>query len=76
MKAKAGGRNRVHAGSPFGTGRRAPCAIEHHKFLVRPRDEREALLGRYEQIQPGAGKGFAMFSVPELYADDLVCEAR
>lgn len=74
-KAKSGGRSTVHVGSPYGTGTIAPGFIEHHKFLVRPRDERERLVDHYEQIQPGAGRAFSMFSLPEKYADDLVCEA-
>src|SRR5690606_10758983 len=71
VKAKSGGRTRVHAGSPFGTGTVAPCVLEHHKFLVRPRGEREALVERYERIERGAGLGYSMFSVPEPYEDQL-----
>lgn len=67
VKAKSAGRHRVHAGSPHGTGRVAPVAIEHHKFLVRTRAEREQLMADYEQLQEGAGRDYAMFSVPELY---------
>ncbi len=59
-KAKSGSRPFVHAGSPFGTGVVAPCAIEHHKFLVRTYEERLALLERY-----GAGDHYTPFSVPE-----------
>jgi hypothetical protein len=70
-KEKSGGRHDVHAGSPHGTGHIAPVAIEHHKFLCRPMEDRLALLERYEAILPGAGKQYAMFSVPELYRDDL-----
>lgn len=73
VKAKAGGRRVVHAGSPYGTGRVAPCVIEHHKFLVRPIEERRRLVERYEQIQTGAGREFLPFSMPELC--DLRCEA-
>lgn len=65
IKAMSGGRTRVHAGSPFGTGRVAPVAIEHHKFLVRSLAERLALVERYDAILPGAGTGFRVFSVPE-----------
>lgn len=70
VKAKSGGRSLVHAGSPHGTGNIAGGAILHHKFLIRTREEREALVTHYESIQDGAGKGYAMFSVPERY-DDL-----
>lgn len=65
VKAKSGGRSEVHAGSPFGSGRLAECAIEHWKFLVRSYEERMALLTHYEETQPGAGYQFAAFSLPE-----------
>ncbi len=65
-KHKSGGRQQIHAGSPFGTGYVAPCAIEHWKFLVRPYEERCELAARYEQIAPGAGSDhYRAFSVPE-----------
>jgi hypothetical protein len=69
VKALAGQRRRIHEGSPFGTGRLAEgIAIEHHKFLVRPLAEREALLDHYEALQPGAGgQQFDAFSLPERY---------
>jgi hypothetical protein len=71
IKAYAGGRSEVHQGSPFGTGTIAPAgvAIEHHKFLVRPIEEREALVARYESIRPGAGRDFEAFSLPEKLAE-------
>lgn len=67
VKAKSGGRRRIHEGSPFGTGRVAPeaVAIEHHKFLVRSEQERRDLLNWYEQLQPGAGHHYVPFSLPE-----------
>lgn len=70
-KALSGGRKGVHDGSPFGTGRVAPVAIEHHKFLIRSREEREALVDHYETLRPGAGSKYVMFSVPERYEDVL-----
>lgn len=70
-KQLSGGRKRVHDGSPFGTGRVAPVAIDHHKFLVRTREEREALVEHYESLQPGAGSKYVMFSLPERYEDVL-----
>lgn len=72
VKAKAGGRPIIHQGSPHGTGEVADVPIEHHKFLVRSREEREELLERYERVNPGAGSDYAPFSVPERYADSLV----
>lgn len=75
VKAKAGGRRAIHAGSPHGTGRVAPVAIEHHKFLVRSREEREAIAAKYERLQSGSGSGhYRAFSVPEEFEDLLVCQ--
>lgn len=70
VKAKAGGRLKIHDGSPYGTGTVADVAIEHHKFLVRDRDEREKLLEGYKRLLPGAG-AWAAFSVPEQFAAQL-----
>lgn len=69
MKELAGGRSVIHQGSPFGTGKVAPVAIEHHKFIVRPLEERRALVDRYDAIDAGAGSRFAAFSLPEELAD-------
>jgi hypothetical protein len=68
VKAKAGGRHGVHDGSPFGTGRVAPAAIEHHKYLVKSRAEREAQARGYDALRPGAGTAahFRPFMVPEV----------
>ncbi len=71
MRRLAGGRVGVHDGSPYGTGRVAPVALEHWKFLVKSREERELLVEHYESLRPGAGNGYAMFSVPERYEDLL-----
>jgi len=65
VRAKAGGRTMVHAGSPFGGGTEAPVAIEHYKFLVQSLAEREALVAHYDSIQPGAGTRFRSFYIPE-----------
>lgn len=65
VKAKAGGRTKIHYPSPYGTGVVANVAIEHHKFLIRDIDERRETLDRYERLQPGAGSRFRQFSVPE-----------
>lgn len=72
VKAKAGGRRRIHVGSPFGTGTVAPVEIEHHKFLVRERAERERLVETYDRVLPGAGEHFKVFSVPEQFAGIVV----
>lgn len=77
----AGGRYKIHVASPHGLGEWAPlpAAIEHHKFLVKPLEERRAIAARYEELQPGSGNGvFLPFSAPEDFysADDLVNAAR
>jgi hypothetical protein len=67
VRAKAGGRTVIHAGSPFGGGELAPVLIEHHKFLVKTKAERQAIVLRYETVAQGAGQSFLVFSVPEDY---------
>lgn len=72
IKAKSGGRRTVHAGSPFGGGTECPFPIEHHKFLVKDRSERERIAGVYDRFAAGYGTGAGMlpFSLPELVFDD------
>lgn len=69
VKAKAGGRHWIHAGSPYGGGDLAPAdaAILHHKFLVRDYLARQAIGMRYDDVQPGAGiaGGMRAFQLPE-----------
>lgn len=74
VKEKSGGRNRIHVGSPFGTGEVAPVVIEHHKFLVRPLMDRIAQAREYERILVGAGrsKEYGPFQTPELYSWEFV----
>jgi hypothetical protein len=67
VRSKAGRPAELHAGSPYGTGRVAPVALEHHKFLVRSWVERRELLERYDEIRAGAGSRFVVFSLPELF---------
>jgi hypothetical protein len=76
VRAKAGGRAWIHAGSPFGGGELAPvdAAILHHKFLVRGYDARKAIGERYDAVQPGAGiaGGMRAFQLPEdVFGDRL-----
>lgn len=67
-KEKSGGRHTVHAGSPFGGGTLCPHPIEHHKFLVKSRDERLEIASRYDAIAYGAGSGGMLaFNDPESY---------
>lgn len=74
VKHMAGQRTQIHQGSPFGTGHVADrIAIEHHKFLVKDRTERERLLAHYERLLPSAND-WAAFSVPELFEGQLVTE--
>jgi hypothetical protein len=63
------GVNYVHAGNPHGTGQIVPYAIEHHNLLVKSREQREAILARYEALRPGAGSlpHYARYNVPELF---------
>lgn len=66
IKAKAGGRTRIHAGSPFGGGDLATVCIEHHKFLVKDYAERKRIAETYDNYQQGYGTGaFLPFSLPE-----------
>lgn len=60
-----GGRDKIHGPSPHGPGASAPCAIEHHKFLVRPKADRAAILQAYDSVRPGCGEDFKAFSLPE-----------
>ena len=71
--SKAGGRYKIHAGSPFGTGKIIQHPIEHYKFLVKTREQREEIMRRYESIRPGAGteRCFGMYNMPELYFERL-----
>jgi len=64
-KEKMGGRTTIHCGSPFGGGEEAPVLLLHHKFLVKPLEERRAIVERYDRIAAGAGSAFRVFSVPE-----------
>lgn len=69
-KAKSGGRTRVHQGSPHGTGRVAPVAIEHHKFLVRTHEERQRILDSYVALWPqSANPHYRAFSIPGPITD-------
>lgn len=66
IKAKSGGRNQLHAGSPFGRGVIAPVAIEHYKFLVKSYAERQQIAARYEAFAAGFGIGVMLpYSLPE-----------
>jgi len=69
----AGGRQRLHAPSPFGPGSIGEGTILHYKFLLRSRSEREAQARRYEGIRAGGGTGkFLAHLVPEAVFDPVV----
>ncbi len=59
VRDKAGNRPYPHAPSPYGGGTEAPVAIEHHKFLVRSRLEREKTATKWHQGD------MRVFSLPE-----------
>lgn len=74
---KAGNRKYIHSGSPFGGGELCPYPIIHHKFVIKSQDERQAIVDRYERLQPGAGTNFLAFSVPEkVYSADEIETVR
>jgi hypothetical protein len=78
VKAKAGNRHAVHAGSPFGPGEYAPVCIEHYKFIVRSYEERLAIAQVYDSFSPGFGTGQMLaYSLPEdAYKDSVHIVAR
>lgn len=71
------GRTSIHCGSPFGGGELASIGVDihHHKFLVKTLDERLEIVKRYNQIHPGAGDNFRVFSVPEMVLINPVVRA-
>lgn len=67
VRSKSGHRTGVHAGSPYGGGKLAPCAIIHHKFLVKSIESRRSIASTYDMFHVGYGTGPSMlpFSMPE-----------
>lgn len=66
VRKKAGNRTFIHAGSPYGGGRLAPVILEHAKFLVKSRKERQAIADRYDSFGVGLGShGMTAFNLPE-----------
>lgn len=73
-REKAKGRPAVpHSMPPSGIGMPAPVVLEHHKFLVKTRSEREAVAARYDAVADGLGTGrtFKVFSLPEAVYEGL-----
>jgi glycosyltransferase involved in cell wall biosynthesis len=72
-KGKAWRESSIHSPSLFGPVRDADCIIEHHKFLVRPYQDRYRIAEKYESIQHEAGLGdhYGAFSLPEDYLDEI-----
>jgi len=66
-KGLMGGRYNIHDGATHGTGRIAPVAIEHYKFVIKDRAEREAIAANYDRVRPGAGTGstYRYYNLPE-----------
>lgn len=73
VKAKAAGRRTIHAGSPFGGGKAAPVAIEHHKFLIQTKAQRIERVREYDRLQQGSGTAFRGFYVPEELPGGPIC---
>lgn len=68
VRAKAGGRNTLHVGSPFGAGNTAPVAIWHHKFRLKSPATRRKIAASYDEVIDGGGTGNWMaFNLPEDY---------
>jgi hypothetical protein len=67
-KDKSGGRTTVHAGSPYGGGHLCSHPIEHHKFLIKTREQRLTIAAGYDAITPGFGSGGMLaFNDPESF---------
>lgn len=57
VREKAGGRPKIHSGSPFGAGTIARVCIEHWVYLCKSKEERLQIARRYHAIQPGSDGG-------------------
>lgn len=74
-REKSKGRSCIHAGSPFGGGELAPVAIEHYKFIVKTKAERQKIADSYDRIQKGCGSnGMLAFQLPELAYETIPVE--
>jgi hypothetical protein len=65
VRAKAGHRKEIHAGSPWGFGTIAPAALEHHVYLVKTYEERLATAKKYISVKFGADGGAVRASAIE-----------
>lgn len=72
IRAKAGGRSAIHAGSPFGAGVMAPVTLWHYKFF-KTLEERQRIAAVYDAFHAGYGTGMMLpYSLPELaYTSDV-----
>lgn len=77
-RAMSGGRNEIHAGSPWGAGRIAPVALEHWVYLVKTYEERIETAKKYMSIKFGADGGAVRASAieDELTGDVQFIEYR
>lgn len=72
VRKKAGNRTFIHSGSPFGGGKLAPVILEHAKFLVKSREERQAIADRYDSFGVGLGShGMTAFNIPEKVYQEI-----
>jgi len=66
IRKKSGGRPILHSSSPFGGGKLAPVLLEHWKFIVKSRVERQIIATQNDKFGPGYGTGGMLaFNVPE-----------
>lgn len=75
IREKSGGRPVLHMPSPHGPGQLAPVVLEHHKFIVRPLEERRARVLRSEK-ECGSSPYFRIFAVPEDYDVEIAPYVR
>jgi hypothetical protein len=72
VRAKAGGRNQIHMGSPYGAGEITRVCLEHWVYLAKSYEERCATGVRYNQIRAGADGGvFRSSSIEDEHPEGL-----
>jgi hypothetical protein len=57
VRAKSGGRDKIHVRSPFGAGRIPNACLEHWCYLAKTYEERLEVGRRYHRIHSGADGG-------------------
>ena len=68
VKSQMGGRYNIHDGATHGTGRVAPVAILHHKFVIKSLEERKRIAANYDAVKSGCGTGatYGYYNLPEM----------